>query len=64
MDAMSYRLERLIRETAYDLTAGTARANDVRETLMAQLDAIRPFVPRTETLRLEVLIDALCGVRK
>lgn len=61
-DIRVHRLERQIRERAYDLTAGTERARDVRESLSAELDAVRPFIQRQDALRLEVLIDRLTGM--
>lgn len=63
-DIRVHRLERMVRERAYDLTPGTERARDTRESLMAELDAVRPFIQRQDALRLEVLIDRLCGVEK
>ncbi len=63
MDTQTHRLERLIRERCYDLRAGSELAHETRESLMAELTAIRPFVPRDESHRLEVLIERLTGVR-
>ena len=62
-DVRVHRFERLLRERTYDLTAGTERARETRESLMAELDALRPFIQRQESLRLEVLIDRLAGVK-
>lgn len=63
-DSRTHWLEQLIRERCYDLRAGSERAAETRESLMAELQAVRPFVPRTESLRLEVLIERLCGVAR
>lgn len=61
-DSRVYSFETLLRERTYDLDAGTQRARDTRESLMAELDALRDFIPRQEGLRLEILIERLCGV--
>lgn len=60
-DAQSHHLERLIRERTDDLPAGSARAREVHESLLAELTVIRRYIPRQEAHRLEVLIDRLAG---
>ena len=64
MDSQSHRLETRIREMTLGLREGSPQMADLRESLIAELTAIRPFVPRDESLRLEVLIERLTGVRK
>lgn len=60
-DSRVFSFERLLRERTYDLDAGSERAREVRESLLSELTAIRPYVLRQEALRLEVLIDRVCG---
>lgn len=63
-DSQTHRLERLIRETTVDLRPGSPQMRDRRESLMAELTAIAPFVPRADVLRLETLIERLTGVKR
>lgn len=57
MDALAYRLEREIRELAYDV--GPTQASELRAVLLHRLDDIRLSIRADEALRLEVLIDRL-----
>lgn len=63
MDARTYHLEQLIFERAADVRRGTERADEIRASLRASLDAVRRDIPRQDAVRLEGLIDALLGVR-
>jgi len=60
MSAQAHRLETTIRERCYDVTPGTERARDAEQVCKAELDAARPFINRTDSHRLEVLIERLC----
>lgn len=61
-DSRVFSFEQLVRERTYDLDPCTERARDTRESLMAELTALRDFIPRQESLRLEILIERLTGV--
>lgn len=60
-DVTAHRLERRIREMTVGVRAGSPQMDDLRASLMADLDAIRGQIQRQEAHRLEVLIDRLAG---
>ena len=68
MDSQTYHLLTQIRERTYDLCldsdAGRRRAEEVRGSLMSELDAIRQFIPRREALDCEVLIERKTGWKR
>lgn len=63
MDVRTHHFDRMVRERTYDLTPGTERARDVYASLMAELTALRPFIPRQESVMLEVLVETRCGMK-
>lgn len=60
---MTHRLERLILETTFGLRRDSPQMRDVGQSRLADLTAIKPFIPRQESHRLEVLIERLTGQR-
>lgn len=60
-DAIAFRLEREIRELAYDVRPASPQAAELRAVLLHRLGLVRLSLRADEALRLEVLIDRLCG---